>query len=57
MFRKQEYTEKVEYIPYTPEKFFNENPGNEKPQEKSNIRFYVDSTNEVSPNDWYNAYF
>ena len=57
MFRKQEYTEKVEYIPYTPEKFFNENPGNDKPQEKSNIRFYVDSTNEVSPNDWYNSYF
>ena len=57
MFRKQEYTEKAEYIPYTPEKFFNENPENNKPQEKSNIRFYVDSTNEVSPNDWYNAYF
>ena len=57
MFRNSEYTEKVEYIPYTPEKFFNENPGNNKPQEKSNIRFYVDSTNEVSPNDWYNAYF
>ena len=57
MFRKQEYTEKVEYIPYTPEKFFNENPKNNKPQEKSNIRFYVDSTNKVSPNDWYNSYF
>ena len=57
MFRKQEYIEKVEYIPYIPEKFFNENPENNKPQEKSNIRFYVDSTNEVSPNDWYNAYF
>ena len=57
MFRKQEYTEKVENIPYIPEKFFNENPENNKPQEKSNIRFYVDSTNEVSPNDWYNAYF
>ena len=55
--RNSEYTEKVEYIPYTPEKFFNENPGNNEPQEKSNIRFYIDSTNEVSPNDWYNAYF
>ena len=57
MFRNSEYTEKVEYIPYTPEKHFNENPGNNKSQEKSNIRFYIDSTNEVSPNDWYNAYF
>ena len=36
---------------------FNENPENNKPQEKSNIRFYVDSTNEVSPNDWYNSHF
>ena len=56
MFRKQEYTEKVEYIPYTPEKIFL-NPENNKSQEKSNIRFYVESTNEVSPNDWYNAFF
>ena len=38
-------------------KFLMKNPGNDKPQEKSNIRFYVDSTNEVSPNDWYNSYF
>ena len=57
MFRNSEYTEKVEFILYTPERFFNENPGNNKSQEKSNIRFYVDSTNEVSPNDWYNSYF
>ena len=57
MFRGSKYTEKVEYIPYTPERSFNKNPENNKSQEKSNIRFYVDSTNEVSPNDWYNAYF
>ena len=57
MFRGSQYTEKIEYIPYTPERSFNENPENKKSQEKSNIRFYVDSTNEVSPNDWYNAYF
>ena len=24
---------------------------------KSNIRFFIDSTNEINPNDWYNAYF
>ena len=57
MFRKQEYTKKVEYISYIPDNFFNENPGNENPQEKSNIRFYVNSTDEVSPNVWYNAFF
>ena len=57
MFRNSEYTENVEYIPYIPEKFFNENPDNDVIQEKSNIRFYVDSTNVVSPNDWYNDYF
>ena len=57
MFRGSKYIKKVEYIPYTPKRSFNENPGNNRPQEKSNIRFYVDSTNEVSPNDWYNAYF
>ena len=57
MFRGSQYTEKVEYIPYTPERSFNENPENNKSQEKSNIRFYVDSTNEVNSNDWYNAYF
>ena len=57
MFRRSQYTEKVEYIPYTPEKSFKEDPGDGNSQEKSNVRFYVDSTNEVSPNDWYNAYF
>ena len=57
MFRGSQYTEKIEFIPYTPEKSFNENLGNNINQEKSNIRFYVDSTNEVSPNDWYNSYF
>ena len=57
MFRSSQYAEKVEYIPYTPEKSFKEDPGNDNPQIKNNIKFYVDSTNEVSPNDWYNSYF
>ena len=57
MFRNSENTEKVEYISYKPDYFFNQNPGENIPQEKSNIRFYVNSTDDVNPNDWYNAYF
>ena len=57
MFRNSENTEKVEYISYTPDFFFNVNPGNSITQEKSNIRFYVNTTDEINPIDWYNAYF
>ena len=57
MFRKPEYTKKVDFISYKLNYFFNENPGNSIPQEKSNIRFYVNTTDEVNPYDWYNAYF
>ena len=57
MFRNSENTEKIEYISYKPDYFFNQNPGENNPQEKSNIRFYVNSTDDVNPNDWYNAYF
>ena len=57
MFRNSEYTEKVQYISYKPEDVLNKNPGNGNSQEKSNIRFYVNSTDEVYPNDWYNAFF
>ena len=56
MFRNSENVEKVEYISYKPDYIFNQNPGNGNPQEKSNIRFYVNSTDDVNPNDWYNAY-
>ena len=57
MFRNSENTEKVEYISYSPNYFFNENPGNGNTQKKSNIRFYVNTTDEINPIDWYNAYF
>ena len=57
MFRNSENTEKIEYISHKPDYFFNQNPGNNIPQEKSNIRFYVNSADDVNPNDWYNAYF
>ena len=57
MFRNSENIEKIEYISYTPNYFFNENPGNGNPQKKSNIRFYVNTTDEINPIDWYNAYF
>ena len=39
MFRKSEYTIKVEYISYTPQKNFTENPGNNNPQEKVILDF------------------
>ena len=57
MFRNSENLEKIEYISYKPDFIFNQNPGNNNPQEKSNIRFYVNSTDDVNPNDWYNAFF
>ena len=57
MFRNSENTEKIEYISYKPDYIFNQNPGENIPQEKSNIRFYINSTDDVNPNDWYNAFF
>ena len=57
MFRNSENLEKIEYISYKPDFIFNQNPGDSNPQEKSNIRFYVNSTDDVNPNDWYNAFF
>ena len=57
MFRDSENTRKIDYISYTPDFIFNKNPLNNIPQEKSNIRFYINSTDDVNPNDWYNAFF
>ena len=57
MFRGSQYAEKIEYIRYTPGKSFIENPSYGNSHVENDIRFYIDSTNEVSPNDWYNAYF
>ena len=57
MFRNSENTKKIEYTFYTPHEELNKNPGNNNPQKKSNIRFFIDTTNEINPIDWYNAYF
>ena len=57
MFRNSENTKKIEYTFYTPHEELNQNPGNNNPQKKSNIRFFIDTTNEINPNDWYKAYF
>ena len=39
MFRNSENIEKIEYISYTPNYFFNENPGNGNPQKKVILDF------------------